>query len=110
MAERDGGDMRARLREWRRAHPGATFDAIEDAVQEELVRWQAEVVAELAGAGDGGDGAAEAARLGCAGCGGRMQRGGTRAREVLSRYGRSIRLERAYYVCPACGAGVFPPG
>ncbi len=100
--------LRARLAMWRQAHPQATFDQIEDAVQQELARYQAQLVDELIQSGQ--DGAGDAAeRPVCATCGERMRPCGRRAREVLCRLGRPVQVERAYYVCPACGAGLFPP-
>ncbi len=45
----------------------------------------------------------------CERCGGRMQRRGMRPRQVVSEVGE-MTLERAYYVCPECGASLFPPG
>jgi hypothetical protein len=107
-------EVRARLQQWRRAHPQATFDEIEDAVQQELVQLQAQLVAEVIrparAATEQVAELAGAERPVCPGCGGPMQRSGQRTRTVLSRLGQPIPLERAYYVCPACGAGLFPPG
>jgi hypothetical protein len=45
----------------------------------------------------------------CERCGRRMQRRGTHHRQVVTEAG-ATRLERAYYVCPGCGASLFPPG
>ncbi len=45
----------------------------------------------------------------CERCGSRMQRRGTRPRQVVSEVGE-MTLERAYYVCPECGVSLFPPG
>ncbi len=45
----------------------------------------------------------------CEQCGSRMQRRGTRLRQVVSEVGE-MTLERGYYVCPECGASLFPPG
>ena len=45
----------------------------------------------------------------CERCGSRMQRRGTRPRQVITDVGE-MTLERAYYVCPGCKAGLFPPG
>lgn len=45
----------------------------------------------------------------CERCGSRMQRRGMRARQVVTE-GGDMTLERAYYVCPGCGASLFPPG
>ncbi len=109
MDEQRTADLRARLRQWRREHPQASFDEIEEAVQHEIVRLQAQLVAEMIQAGaPEAEAEAEAGPV-CAACGARMQRAGRRTRTVLSRLGQPIRLERAYYVCPACGAGLFPP-
>jgi hypothetical protein len=119
MEDQSSAEIRVRLRHWRQEHPQASFDEIEDAVQAEVVRWQAQLVAEVMGTGrpDTELAAAAAAAGGgeetapvCAGCGGPMQRSGQRTRMLLSRLGQPIPLERAYFVCPACGAGLFPPG
>ena len=45
----------------------------------------------------------------CERCESRMQRRGRRPRQVITDVGE-MTLERAYYVCPGCGAGLFPPG
>ena len=45
----------------------------------------------------------------CERCGSRMQRRGTRARQVVPDVGE-MTLERGYFVCPGCGASLFPPG
>lgn len=45
----------------------------------------------------------------CAGCGGKMSNKGDKARDIASRLGE-LAIERGYYYCPRCKAGVFPPG
>jgi len=45
----------------------------------------------------------------CEICGSRMQRRGTRTRQVETEAGL-MQLDRPYYVCPNCGASFFPPG
>jgi hypothetical protein len=45
----------------------------------------------------------------CECCGSRMQRRGTRPRQVVTEVG-AMTLDRPYYVCPGCGASLFPPG
>ncbi len=45
----------------------------------------------------------------CERCGSRMQRRGMRPRQVVTDVGE-LTLERASYVCPGCGASLFPPG
>ncbi len=44
----------------------------------------------------------------CERCGGRMQRRGKSERQVKTEAG-TTHLERGYYVCPGCGASLFPP-
>ncbi len=44
----------------------------------------------------------------CEHCGSRMQRRGIRPRQVVTEVGE-MTLERAYYLCPGCGASLFPP-
>lgn len=44
----------------------------------------------------------------CDGCQSRMQRRGIRPRQVVTEVGE-MALERPYYVCPGCGASLFPP-
>jgi hypothetical protein len=45
----------------------------------------------------------------CAGCGGKMSNKGGKARDLASRLGE-LEVERGYYYCPLCKAGLFPPG
>jgi len=45
----------------------------------------------------------------CEGCDERMSRRGKRRRRIVTVRGE-VEIERAYYVCPKCGTGRFPPG
>jgi hypothetical protein len=45
----------------------------------------------------------------CEQCGRAMQRRGTRPRQVMTAAGE-MTVARGYYVCPGCGASLFPPG
>jgi hypothetical protein len=83
------------LQVWRAAHPQATCDEIDAAVQRQFAPLQAEVVADLSQAAH--EAAAHAAPP-------------PRTRRVPTRQGQAVQLQRAYSVCPACGAGRFPPG
>ncbi len=94
------------LRRWQQTHPRATLDEIVDAVDEALGPVRARYVTDLA--------ASEEAALGedrtCAGCGGRLQRRGRRARELLvPGAAQPLRLERDFLVCSSCGASLSPP-
>lgn len=110
MEDDQQAGVRERLQAWRQAHPHATFDEIEDAVQVEIVRLHAQLVDEVLGAGPTQDQDAERERPLCATCAVPMRPCGRRARTVVSRMGQPVRVERDYYVCPVCGAGLFPPG
>lgn len=93
------------LRQWRAAHPQASWDEIEAEVQRQLAGLQAAWMAQLAGATRAGETVPT-----CPECGVAMRPCGQRTRQMLTRMGRTVPLERPYYVCPACGTGVFPPG
>jgi hypothetical protein len=45
----------------------------------------------------------------CAGCGAEMRYKGLKDKTVLSWVGE-LKLERGYYYCDQCRAGLFPPG
>ena len=45
----------------------------------------------------------------CSGCGQEMHYKGLKRRYVRTRMG-DVQLERAYYYCPRCQRGFFPPG
>ena len=45
----------------------------------------------------------------CPECGKGMRYGGQRGKTVGSKAGE-VSYQRGYYHCPACGAGLFPPG
>ena len=100
-------EIREQLRQWRREHPHATFDEIDAEVERRYAVIEAEVVAELSAAGGVGP-APEVVR--CPQCHTPMQRRGRRTRRVVTRRGIPAPLTRDAYVCPACGAGLFPPG
>jgi hypothetical protein len=102
--------IREQLRQWRQAHPHATFDEIDAEVARQYAALHAEVVAELstAAAAVAGDETGEGV-VRCAQCQTPMQRRGARRRRIPTRRGVEAEVARTYYVCPACGAGLFPP-
>lgn len=117
MAKQDNGrseaqdeaEIRERLRAWRQAHPLATFDEIDAAVAQAYAALHAEVVAELSGAATAQQAAVGRNRPTCPQCQSALQRCGQRTRAVRTRRGVAVEVQRDYYVCPACGVGVFPP-
>ncbi len=95
------------LRQWRAAHPRATFSEIEVAVDAEMQRVRARLVAETAG--DGAEMVVSVASPACPTCGQVMQARGTRTRTVTVAGDQAVTLRRTYTVCPVCGTGLFPP-
>jgi YgiT-type zinc finger domain-containing protein len=97
---------REALRQWRIAHPQATFTEIEAVVDAEMQRVRAQLVTEAAGAQAGRGEADEAV---CPTCGERLHARGSRTRTVTVAGDQAVTLRRAYLVCPGCGTGLFPP-
>ena len=99
-------ETRRYLSAWRETHPHATFADIEDAVEERLDALRGELITDLVteAVADG------PTPPGCPVCERPMARRGSGERMVTVRGNRTVPLQRAYYACPACGAGLFPPG
>jgi hypothetical protein len=100
------------LQAWRASHPAATLSEIEQAVD---ARWQAaraQLVTDLATASAARQvaGRSAAERPTCPDGGRALVAAGRQARSVTLYGDHQVRLERDYARCPACGAGLFPPG
>ncbi len=105
MQEAFGG-MYEELREWREKHPEASFDEIAAQVTPRRRELMGDLLAHLAlqhGSGAVVEG------LVCEKCGGMMEYKGEPKREVECLEGET-ELYRAYFHCPHCAGGVFPPG
>jgi NADH pyrophosphatase NudC (nudix superfamily) len=101
------------LSDWRGTHPKATFAQIEDAVEERIADLRALLTEDLvtsAAATAQEDGQESVPRPSCPTCGKQMEWRGEHERTVTIRGNRPVHLRRRYAVCPACGAGLFPPG
>jgi RNA polymerase-binding transcription factor DksA len=98
------------MKEWRLQHPKATLREIEAALDERLGRMRARMLQDAALASakadweEGEDGPV------CSECGAQLQARVKAERHLQTHGGQEIVLERRYGVCPACGAGIFPPG
>lgn len=90
------------LAAWRHAHPSATLAEIEQAVDQYLSAQRAALIGDLAAGQDAG-------RPACPTCGTPMTQNGTRTVTVTTAHEGRIPLTGPQYVCPACGAGLFPP-
>jgi YgiT-type zinc finger domain-containing protein len=100
------------MQEWRVAHPHATLAEIEAAVDERLDGLRARMVEDAAVASRAAQlrELPEAERPRCPDCEQLLVERGRPTRTLTVRGNRQIHLERSYTVCPACGAGHFPPG
>jgi hypothetical protein len=100
------------MKEWRRRHPTATFVEIEQALDARLSALRARMLQDvaLASAAAAVRDAPPAARPACPACGGRVAARGAATRRLTVAHDREVALTRDYAVCPACGAGLFPPG
>ena len=100
------------VRDWRVQHPHATFREIEAAVDERLAKMRARMLrdAAMASAAAHLGSATSEERPTCPRCGHVLGARGEEERTLTTSHNQAIRLKRSYAVCPACDAGLFPPG
>lgn len=100
----------AEIGAWGRAHPRATLSEIEDAVDEQVARLRQQLVEERIQAHALADEARSPERRVCPECGGALQAHGKKPRMLTTKQGGALALDRTYWWCPRCRAGLFPPG
>ena len=96
------------MKEWRKAHPKATFVEIEAELEARIKGLREQVLGEIIGMSAAAQGEGQGIR--CPECGAEMERRGQRKRQLQGMGGSEVELEREYLECPACGAGFFPLG
>jgi predicted RNA-binding Zn-ribbon protein involved in translation (DUF1610 family) len=101
-------EILAGMKEWRKAHPKATFIEIEAEMEGRIKGLREQVLAEIIGMSAATE--AEGQVVHCPECGAEMEGRGKRNRRLQGAGGSEVELERAYLECPACGAGFFPSG
>jgi hypothetical protein len=92
-----------KLLDWNEAHDEPDLTQIEDIVLELREELGLEFVASLMSSQEKVEPVVERCRV----CGREMRNKGRKRKVVESRVGE-IELERGYYYCPECGAGIFP--
>lgn len=102
---RAAGQVYEELEAWCAAHPGYTLLELEEETARLRQRLMGEMMSRLVGQRAAVQ-PSEGVR--CPKCSEPMQNKGKRKRIVRGPEG-SIELERAYYYCPACKVGIFPP-
>jgi hypothetical protein len=105
-------DLMAEMTAWRREHPRATFQEIEQAIDSRLAQARAHLLAQVAQASTAADWRTVPPdqQPTCPQCGTRLRPNGTYTRHLQTHGGQALSLERTYGRCPGCGAGFFPPG
>lgn len=97
-------EMRRTLTNWHATHPDASFLEMEEAVETQLHRLRASLLAEQT------DGITVLEHPACRECGTRMEPRTQSERRVVLGGDETVDLHRSYSVCPVCGSGLFPPG
>ena len=99
------------MKEWRLAHPKATFKEIETALDEKLAKVRARMLQDVALASRAADLRERSGeeRVGCPQCGHPLEHRGDEKRRLITHYNQTIELSRSYALCPICGTRVFPP-
>lgn len=100
------------MKEWRLAHPKATFKEIEAALDERLAKVRARMLQDVALASAAADlkAAGVEERAVCPKCDRPLEDQGQEKRTLTTHYNQRIELTRSYGLCPACGTRLFPPG
>jgi tRNA(Ile2) C34 agmatinyltransferase TiaS len=94
-----------KLLDWNEVHAAPDLTQIEEIVLELREELGKEFAASLVSSQEKVEPVVER----CGTCGQEMRNKGRKRKVVESRVGE-IDLERGYYYCPECGAGIFPPG
>jgi len=99
------------MRAWRVEHPKATLREMETELDARLNRMRARMLEDLALASPAADWAATPAgqQPTCSDCGQSLHLRGADTRTLQTHGGEALTLKRHYGICPACGAGLFPP-
>lgn len=97
------------MKEWRTVHPKATLREIETVLDEKLAKVRARMLQDVALASRASDLVESGERVVCPECEREMEARGRAERTLTTSGNQEIILERSYAVCPACGAGLFPP-
>ena len=105
-------EIEAELTAWRRQHPQATLQQIEQELDARLARVRAQWLGDLAQASSATDWrqAPPPEHPVCPACGTRLQPHGQHTRHVTTHGDHPITLDRHDGRCPTCNTGLFPPG
>ncbi len=99
------------VKEWRKAHPKATFVEIEGEVHRQMLQLEAHVLRDAAqeSASRVWGKETSGASPKCPTCQVPLQARGQSERTLQGNGGENITLTRTYGTCPRCGESFFPP-
>jgi NADH pyrophosphatase NudC (nudix superfamily) len=105
-------EMLAEMTAWRTDHPRATFQEIEQAVDQHIAAARARLLEQVAQASPATDWRAlpPEQHPSCPNCGTPLRPSGSSSRHLQTQGDQTLSLERTYGRCPKCGTGLFPPG
>ncbi len=109
--QRLSAEITREMAEWRLAHPKATLREIEMELDTRLNHMRARMLEDLAltsATAAWTETAAQQPPL-CPDCQLPLQDRGAKTRTLQTHGAQELALTRSYGVCPACGAGLFPP-
>jgi RNase P subunit RPR2 len=99
------------VKEWRRAHPKATYVEIEDEVHRRMMELEAQILQDTAQTSESrewGKTSEPPAAL-CPTCATPLQARGNQKWTLQGNGGQRVTLSRTYGTCPKCGVSLFPP-
>jgi hypothetical protein len=98
------------MKEWRQAHPKASFQEIEQEVDARLNGLRSRMVKDMAQQSEASNwsGSASPEAPVCPNCGGILRKRGKQSREIQSSRGSRMKLERQFARCTNCGYSFFP--
>jgi YgiT-type zinc finger domain-containing protein len=105
-----GEEIISGVAEWRAQNPRATLREIEAEVDKRLAELRVRMIADAAMASESAEWENGEQAEKCPECGAELEKKGKKKREMQTRGGQVIELEREYGQCPKCGAQIFPPG
>src|SRR5215471_20824810 len=98
------------IKEWRRAHPKATFVEIEDEVHKRMMQLEAQVLQEAVQESSTREwrGRPTEEHPRCPKCQVPLKARGAHQRTLQGNGGQNVTLHRTYGMCPKCGESFFP--
>ena len=104
-------ELTREMRQWRLLHPKATLREIETELDARLSRMRARMLEDLALTSTTAvwTETPDPQQPLCPDCQQPLDQRGAKTRTLQTHGGQDLHLTRSYGVCPACGAGLFPP-